>query len=68
MARLSIIDLVHGSQPISNEKQNIWIVFNGEIYNYKELRQTLEKLGHFLKQTATLKLSFIAMNNGTWIL
>ena len=49
MARLSIIDLVHGSQPISNEKQNIWIVFNGEIYNYKELRQTLEKLGHIFE-------------------
>ncbi len=46
MARLSIIDLIHGSQPISNEKQNIWIVFNGEIYNYKELRKTLENAGH----------------------
>lgn len=45
-ARLSIIDLGGGQQPISNEDGTVWIVFNGEIYNYRELRSTLEGLGH----------------------
>jgi asparagine synthase (glutamine-hydrolysing) len=44
--RLSIIDLEGGRQPISNEDRTIWIVFNGEIYNYRELRLYLEKRGH----------------------
>jgi asparagine synthase (glutamine-hydrolysing) len=46
MTRLRIIDLDGGSQPIHNEDKSIWIVFNGEIYNYKELRIELEKRGH----------------------
>ncbi len=46
MRRLSIIDLTTGHQPLSNEDESIWIVFNGEIYNYRELRAELEKLGH----------------------
>lgn len=46
MRRLSIIDLKGGQQPIHNESRSAWIVFNGEIYNYLELRQKLEKLGH----------------------
>ena len=45
-ARLSIIDLATGSQPLSNEDGTLWITFNGEIYNYVELRPELEKLGH----------------------
>ena len=45
-ARLSIIDLAGGSQPIHNEDQNLWIIYNGEVYNYPELRQDLEKAGH----------------------
>jgi len=44
--RLSIIDLEGGHQPISNEDQSIWITFNGEIYNYRELRADLLKRGH----------------------
>ena len=44
--RLSIIDLEGGKQPISNEDQSIWIVCNGEIYNYTKLRKDLEKEGH----------------------
>jgi asparagine synthase (glutamine-hydrolysing) len=45
-ARLSIIDLSGGSQPISNEDESLWIVFNGEIFNYIELRVDLEARGH----------------------
>src|SRR5512136_2935515 len=51
-ARLSIIDLAGGQQPISNEDGSLWIVFNGEIFNYIELRQKLEDRGHFFA-TAT---------------
>jgi asparagine synthase (glutamine-hydrolysing) len=46
MRRLSIIDLEGGHQPISNEDGTVWIVFNGEIYNYRELRRDLERNGH----------------------
>ena len=46
MRRLSIIDLAGGRQPIHNETATIWIVFNGEIYNYRELRAELEARGH----------------------
>jgi len=45
-ARLSIIDLSGGQQPISNEDETLWIVFNGEIFNYVELRPGLEARGH----------------------
>jgi asparagine synthase (glutamine-hydrolysing) len=46
MRRLSIIDLSTGHQPIHNEERSIWVVFNGEIYNYRELREALEAAGH----------------------
>jgi asparagine synthase (glutamine-hydrolysing) len=46
MRRLAIIDLKSGQQPIHNQDGSSWIVFNGEIYNYLELREKLEKLGH----------------------
>ena len=45
-ARLSIIDLSTGSQPLCNEDGTVWITFNGEIFNYIELRPELEQLGH----------------------
>ncbi len=45
-ARLSIIDLRGGQQPIGNEDGTLWIVFNGEIFNYRELRPELEARGH----------------------
>ncbi len=44
--RLAIIDLAGGHQPIHNEDQTIWIVFNGEIYNFQALRRQLIRLGH----------------------
>jgi asparagine synthase (glutamine-hydrolysing) len=44
--RLAIIDLVTGQQPLANEGETVWIAFNGEIYNYCELRPDLEKRGH----------------------
>jgi asparagine synthase (glutamine-hydrolysing) len=47
--RLSIIDLEGGTQPISNEDDSLWVVFNGEIYNFVELRQDLEARGHVFK-------------------
>ena len=43
---LSIIDLNTGHQPVSNEDESVWVVFNGEIYNYQELRADLIRRGH----------------------
>ncbi len=47
--RLSIIDLAGGHQPLCNEDETVWIVFNGEIYNYKDLRQDLLDRGHIFR-------------------
>jgi asparagine synthase (glutamine-hydrolysing) len=44
--RLSIIDLATGDQPLSNEDGSVWVVFNGEIYNFAEVRTELERHGH----------------------
>ena len=49
MRRLRIIDLETGEQPIANEDGSLWIVFNGEIYNYVELRPELEARGHVFR-------------------
>lgn len=44
--RLSIIDVTGGAQPLSNEDGTIWVTYNGEIYNFQELRERLDRLGH----------------------
>src|SRR3989442_14193004 len=46
MRRLSIIDLETGHQPVHNEDGTVWVVLNGEIYNFQQLRQELERQGH----------------------
>jgi asparagine synthase (glutamine-hydrolysing) len=52
MRRLSIIDLDGGRQPIANENQRLWVVFNGEIYNYRELRRSLIVRSHNFHTTS----------------
>jgi asparagine synthase (glutamine-hydrolysing) len=52
MRRLSIIDLQTGRQPVHNEDGTVWVVFNGEIYNFRDLRRKLEQRGHVFS-TAT---------------
>ena len=47
--RLSIIDLTGGHQPLSNENETVWVIFNGEIYNFRELKEDLERRGHQFK-------------------
>lgn len=49
MRRLKIIDLVTGRQPIANEDKTIWTIYNGEIFNFPQLREELEKRGHLFK-------------------
>jgi asparagine synthase (glutamine-hydrolysing) len=64
--RLSILDLVGGDQPIHNEDKNIWIVYNGEIFNYPELREEVEKRGHrFYTRTDTEILVHLYEDEGT---
>jgi len=52
MRRLSIIDLQTGDQPIANEDRTVWVVLNGEIYNYRALRAELESRGHVFSTTS----------------
>jgi asparagine synthase (glutamine-hydrolysing) len=47
--RLSIIDLAGGHQPMSDRDESVWVVFNGEIYNFRELRSELEACGHIFQ-------------------
>lgn len=50
--RLSIIDLSNGQQPMCNEDGTVWIVFNGEIYNFREVRNTLARTGHLFRTSS----------------
>jgi asparagine synthase (glutamine-hydrolysing) len=66
MRRLSIIDVEGGSQPVSNEDGTVWVVFNGEIYNFKELRRDLEARGHtFCSNTDTEVIAHLYEEHGT---
>ena len=49
MRRLAIIDVSGGDQPISNEDESVWIIFNGECYNYPDMQAELDKRGHHFK-------------------
>ncbi|MGD9366098.1 MAG: asparagine synthase (glutamine-hydrolyzing) [Desulfobacteraceae bacterium] len=67
-ARLSIIDLSGGHQPIHNENQSVWIVFNGEIFNYPELREDLVKRGHqFYTQSDTEVIVHLYEEHGSGV-
>src|SRR6266436_1970843 len=50
--RLSIIDLDGGHQPMSDPEQSVWLIFNGEIYNYLELRSQLKRFGHIFQSNS----------------
>jgi len=66
MRRLAIIDLSTGRQPIHNEDESIWLVLNGEIYNFKELRKELESRGHrFYTNTDTETIVHLYEDYGT---
>jgi asparagine synthase (glutamine-hydrolysing) len=64
MRRLSIVDLPGGAQPISNERGSVWTVFNGEIYNYEEIRKDLEAAGHTFQTKSDTEVWCMAMKNG----
>ncbi len=74
-ARLSIIDLISGQQPISDVSERYWIVYSGEVYNYKELRSELEELSYVFRTNSDTEVvlnafiawrekSFIQLNGG----
>ena len=58
MRRLSIIDLSSGQQPIYNEDQTVWTVYNGEIYNFADLRQKLRARGHIFRTNSDTERSY----------
>jgi asparagine synthase (glutamine-hydrolysing) len=65
MRRLSIIDLAGGHQPVHNEDRTVWVVLNGEIYNYRQLRSELEDTGHrFYTQSDTETLVHLYEQHG----
>ena len=66
MRRLSIIDVAGGNQPIFNEDRSVWIVYNGEVYNFPELRPELEARGHrFATHTDTEMIVHLYEEMGT---
>jgi asparagine synthase (glutamine-hydrolysing) len=77
-ARLAIIDLEGGSQPLSNETGSLWITYNGELYNYKELASELQSKGHSFRTKSDTEVVMHAFEewdfncferfNGQWAL
>ncbi len=68
-ARLSIIDLAGGAQPVHNEDESIWVTFNGEMFNYVELRDELEARGHRFythSDTEVIVHAFEEFGEGAW--
>ena len=63
MRRLSIIDVAGGHQPICNEDESIWVVFNGEIYNFPELRARLIQQGHTLRTNSDTETNVVLVFN-----
>jgi len=67
--RLSIIDLKTGDQPISNEDGTLWVVLDGEIYDFKELRKDLKSKGHVFETVShSVPPWFMVVSNGERIL
>ena len=65
-SRLAIIDLPGGAQPIGNEDETIWVILNGEIYNYIEIRERLIAKGHrFRTQSDTEVLVHLYEDKGS---
>jgi len=76
--RLSIIDLAGGRQPLANEDDSVWVVFNGEVYNFRDLRRRLEDAGHRFRTRSDTEVlvhlyedegpEFVAQINGMFAL
>ncbi len=67
--RLAIVDLAGGKQPLSNEDGSVWVVFNGEIYNFRQLRKRLEGAGHrFRTQSDTETIVHLYEDEGPGLL
>ena len=62
--RLSIIDLTGGHQPMSDQEESVWVMFNGEIYNFPELKRELEASATSFVRTPIRKSSCMAISSG----
>ena len=62
--RLSIIDLAGGHQPMSDADETVWVIFNGEIYNFRSCARNSKNLGHRFRTIPTPRSSFTATRNG----